>query len=172
LAKAGWAKRAKQLGWIPQSAQLTPRPTTLASWDSIPDDEKPFQRRLMEVFAGFTEHADVQVGRIVNEIDRLGYGQNTLILYIWGDNDASAEGQNGTISELLAQNGIPTTTKPADQGARRTRWPRRARLTKDRQHVSRRLGLGWQHTVPGDQAHCLTLRRHTEPSGRALSRED
>ena len=65
----------------------------------------------MEVFAGFTEHVDAQVGRIVDEIDRLGYGDNTLIFYIWGDNGASAEGQNGTISELLAQNGIPTTTE-------------------------------------------------------------
>ncbi len=114
----GWDKyrerayqRARQLGWIPQDAKLTPRPATLASWESIPEDEKPFQRRLMEVFAGFTEHVDAQVGRIVDEIDRLGYGKNTLILYIWGDNGASAEGQNGTISELLAQNGIPSTTK-------------------------------------------------------------
>ncbi|MGC2080588.1 MAG: arylsulfatase [Xanthobacteraceae bacterium] len=114
----GWDKyrervfqRAKQMSWIPSDAQLTPRPATLASWDSIPDDEKPFQRRLMEVFAGFTEHVDVQIGRIVDEIDRLGYGDNTLILYIWGDNGASAEGQDGTISELLAQNGIPSTTK-------------------------------------------------------------
>jgi len=104
-------KRAKQMGYIPQSAKLTPRPKTLASWNSIPKDEKPFQRRLMEVYAGFTEHVDAQVGRIVDEIDRLGYGENTLILYIWGDNGASAEGQNGTISELLAQNGIPSTTK-------------------------------------------------------------
>ncbi len=104
-------ERAKKMGWIPQSAKLTPRPATLPSWDSIPDDEKPFQRRLMEVFAGFTEHVDAQVGRIVDEVDRLGYGKNTLVLYIWGDNGASAEGQNGTISELLAQNGIPSTTK-------------------------------------------------------------
>ena len=104
-------ERARKLGWIPQNAKLTPRPATLASWDSVPEDEKPFQRRLMEVFAGFTEHVDAQVGRIVDEIDQLGYGKNTLILYIWGDNGASAEGQNGTISELLAQNGIPTTTK-------------------------------------------------------------
>ncbi len=104
-------KRAKAMGWIPQDAKLTPRPANLDSWDSIPDDEKPFQRRLMECFAGFTEHVDVQVGRIVHEIDTLGYGKNTLILYIWGDNGASAEGQNGTISELLAQNGIPTTTE-------------------------------------------------------------
>jgi arylsulfatase len=113
----GWDKyrerayqRAKQLGWIPQSAQLTPRPATLAAWESIPEEEKPFQRRLMEVFAGFTEHVDAQVGRMVDEIERLGYGENTLILYIWGDNGASAEGHDGTISELLAQNAIPTTT--------------------------------------------------------------
>ena len=104
-------QRARQMGWIPQSAQLTPRPASLASWDSIPASEKPFQRRLMEVFAGFTEHADAQVGRIVDEIDNLGYGRNTLVFYIWGDNGASAEGQEGTISELLAQNGIPSTTQ-------------------------------------------------------------
>jgi arylsulfatase len=65
----------------------------------------------MEVFAGFTEHVDHEVGRLVDEVEQLGYGDNTLILYIWGDNGASAEGQNGTISELLAQNGIPSTTE-------------------------------------------------------------
>ncbi|HSH16030.1 MAG TPA: sulfatase-like hydrolase/transferase, partial [Verrucomicrobiae bacterium] len=102
-------KNAKAKGWIPQNAQLTPRPDTLPGWNSIPESEKPFQRRLMEVFAGFTEHVDAQVGRIVDEVDRLGYGDNTLIFYIWGDNGASAEGQAGTISELLAQNGIPST---------------------------------------------------------------
>ena len=101
-------KRQKELGWIPASAQLTPRPASLASWDSIPEDEKPFQRRLMELFAGFTEHADYNAGRIFEEIDRLGYGDNTIILYIWGDNGSSAEGQNGSISELIAQNGIPS----------------------------------------------------------------
>ena len=102
-------ERAKEKGWIPADAELTERHETLASWDSIPDDEKPFQRRLMEVAAGFAEHVDVQVGRLVDELERLGYADNTLIFYIWGDNGSSGEGQNGTISELLAQNGIPTT---------------------------------------------------------------
>jgi arylsulfatase A-like enzyme len=104
-------KRAKVKGWIPANAQLTPRHETMQSWDSIPEDEKPFQRRLMEVAAGFTEHVDVQVGRVIDEIDKLGYGDNTLIFYVWGDNGSSSEGQNGSISELLAQNGIPTTAK-------------------------------------------------------------
>lgn len=103
--------RAKQMGWIPANAELTPRHETMPAWDSIPEDEKPFQRRLMEVAAGYAEHVDAQVGRLVDEIDLLGYGDNTLIFYIWGDNGSSAEGQNGTISELLAQNGIPTTVQ-------------------------------------------------------------
>jgi arylsulfatase A-like enzyme len=104
-------RRAKEKGWIPANAQLTPRDPTMAAWDSIPENEKPFQRRLMEVAAGYAEHVDVQVGRLIDEVEALGYGENTLIFYIWGDNGSSSEGQNGTISELLAQNGIPTTTK-------------------------------------------------------------
>lgn len=103
--------RAKEKGWLPPDCKLTERDEALASWDSIPDDEKPFQRRLMEVAAGYAEHVDVQVGRIADELDRLGYGENTLFLYIWGDNGSSGEGQNGTIAELLAQNGIPTTVR-------------------------------------------------------------
>ena len=83
----------------------------MKAWADIPEDERPFQRRLMEVAAGFAEHCDVQVGRMVDELDRLGYGDNTLFLYIWGDNGSSAEGQDGTIAELLAQNGIPTTPR-------------------------------------------------------------
>ena len=112
----GWDKyrertfaRAKAMGWIPQDAQLTPRPATMASWDSIPESEKPFQRRLMEIFAGFAEHADYNAGKVIDEIEREGKLNNTLIFYIWGDNGSSSEGLNGTISEQLAQNGIPTT---------------------------------------------------------------
>ncbi|MEO3760034.1 arylsulfatase [Mycobacterium sp. B14F4] len=104
-------ERAKDRSWIPQDCNLTERDESLASWESIPDDEKPFQRRLMEVAAGYAEHVDVQVGRLADELDALGYGDNTLFFYIWGDNGSSGEGQNGTIAELLAQNGIPTTVR-------------------------------------------------------------
>jgi arylsulfatase len=100
--------RQKRLGWIPADTKLTPRATTMAAWADIPDDEKPFQRRLMEVFAGYTEHADTQAGRLIDELERLGLRENTLVFYIWGDNGSSSEGQNGSISELLAQNGIAT----------------------------------------------------------------
>lgn len=98
----------KKLGWIPADTKLTPRASTMAAWDDIPKDEKAFQSRLMEIFAAYTEHADTQAGRLVDELERLGLRENTLIFYVWGDNGSSAEGQNGTISELLAQNGIAT----------------------------------------------------------------
>ena len=60
------------------------------------------------MLAGFAEHTDHQVGRILSEVERLGYEDNTLVVYIWGDNGSSGEGQDGTISELLAQNAIAT----------------------------------------------------------------
>jgi arylsulfatase len=101
--------RAKEQGFIPDDAELTERHEALTAWDDIPEDEKPFQRRLMEVAAGYAEHVDVQVGRLLDEVDNMGYGDNTLVFYIWGDNGSSGEGQSGTISELVAQNGIVTT---------------------------------------------------------------
>ena len=104
--------RQKQIGYIPADTKLTPRPESMAAWNDIPEKEKPFQRRLMEVFAGFCEHTDTQVGRLIDELEQLGIRKNTLIFYIWGDNGSSAEGQNGTISEFLAQSG--TATKIAD----------------------------------------------------------
>ncbi len=98
----------KKLGWIPPNTRLTPRAESMASWESIPESERPFQRRLMEIFAGFTEHADAQAGRVIDEIERQGKLDNTIVIYIWGDNGSSSEGLSGTISEQLAQNGIPT----------------------------------------------------------------
>lgn len=102
-------KRQKEQGWIPADAQLTTRDATMPAWESIPESERAFQQRLMEVFAGFVEHADVQVGRVLDGIEAMGQKDNTIVIYIWGDNGSSAEGQNGSISELLAQNNIPNT---------------------------------------------------------------
>lgn len=102
-------KRQQEIGWLPANAKLTPRDKTMASWDSIPASEREFQTRLMEIFAGFTEHVDVQAGKLIDELERLGVRDNTIVLYIFGDNGSSAEGQRGSISELLAQNNIPNT---------------------------------------------------------------
>lgn len=112
----GWDKlreevfaRQKQLGWIPAGTELTPRDATMPAWESIPDAERAFQLRLVELYAGFCEHTDAQVGKLVDYLDQTGQRENTIIFYIWGDNGSSAEGQNGSISELLAQNQIPNT---------------------------------------------------------------
>ena len=104
-------KRQKALGWIPKDADLTPIDPTMQKWEDIPKSQRPFQTRLMEVYAGFLEQTDVQYGRIVSELENLGIRENTLILYINSDNGASAEGMDGTISELLAQNGMASTVK-------------------------------------------------------------
>ena len=103
--------RQKQLGWIPADTILTPRAESMPAWSSIPEAQRPFQLRLMETFAGFVEHVDVQAGKVIAELERQGIRDNTIVIYIFGDNGASAEGQNGTISELLAQNGIPNTVE-------------------------------------------------------------
>jgi arylsulfatase A-like enzyme len=102
-------KHQKEMGWIPANAQLTPRDKTMPGWESIPESEKPFQRRLMEIFAGFVEHADAEIGRVLDKVNAMGQQDNTIVIFIWGDNGSSAEGQNGSISELLAQNSIPNT---------------------------------------------------------------
>ena len=172
----GWDKyrervfaRAKAKGWIPQNAQLTPRPASMASWDSIPEAEKPFQRRLMEVFAGFTEHADYNAGRVIDEIERQGKLDNTLIFYIWGDNGSSSEGLNGTISEQLAQNGIPTKISQHIEalkelgGLDALGGPK----TDNMYHA----GWAWAGSTPyqGTKLHGRLLRRHPPADGRLLA---
>lgn len=103
--------RQKAMGWIPQNCELTKRVESMPSWDSIPEEQRPFQLRLMETYAGFVEHTDVQVGKVIDELERQGKRDNTIIIYLFGDNGASAEGQDGSISELLAQNNIPNTVE-------------------------------------------------------------
>ena len=112
----GWDKlreeifaRQKKLGWIPANTELTARDKTMPAWADIPESERAFQTRLMEIYAGFVEHTDAQVGKLIEHLDQTGQRDNTIIFYIWGDNGSSAEGQNGSISELLAQNQIPNT---------------------------------------------------------------
>jgi arylsulfatase len=102
-------ERQKAMGWIPADTQLAPRPEGMPAWKDIPEDEKAFQARLMEVYAGFFEHTDVQVGRLIDELEARGIRDNTMVIYILSDNGASAEGLEGSVAELNSQNGIPST---------------------------------------------------------------
>lgn len=107
--------RQKALGWIPSNTIVNPRPEGLPAWDSLSPQEQKFQARLMEVYAGFLEHTDTQAGKVIDELERLGLRENTLIFYVMSDNGASSEGMGGSISELVALNQIPT--KVADHMA-------------------------------------------------------
>ena len=104
-------EKQKELGWIPKDAVLNPLARGMQKWSDVPKSQREFQTRLMELYAGFLEHTDVQYGKIVDELDRQGMLDNTLILYIFSDNGPSAEGMDGTISELLAQNAMPSTVE-------------------------------------------------------------
>ncbi len=98
--------RQKGLGVIPPEADLTARPAEIPAWDDMPDDLKPVLARQMEVYAGFLEHTDHHLGRLVDALGDLDILDDTLIYYILGDNGASAEGSpNGCFNELVVLNG-------------------------------------------------------------------
>jgi len=116
----GWDKlreeifaRQKQLGVIPADCQLTARHKEIPAWDEMPAAIKPVLCRQMEVYAGFMEYTDYQVGRIVESLEKLKILDDTLIYYIIGDNGASAEGTlNGTYNEMANFNGLSALETP------------------------------------------------------------
>ncbi len=100
-------ERQKKLGVVPADAVLTPRPPELPAWDSLGDDEKRVAARLMEVFAAFLAQADHEVGRVIDAFRETGQLDDTLVVYIAGDNGASLEGNLTGTDNLMEQvNGI------------------------------------------------------------------
>ncbi len=100
-------ERQKRLGIVPEDTELTPRPDAYPAWESLSDVEKELYARQMEVFAGFSENADWNVGRLLDEIDAMGELEDTLVIYIWGDNGASMEGTlTGSFNETTFFNGL------------------------------------------------------------------
>jgi arylsulfatase A-like enzyme len=99
--------RQKDLGVIPASTQVPPRPDDIAAWDSLPADNKRLFSRQAEVFAGFLEQTDDQIGRLVSALEDIGEMDNTLFIYIAGDNGTSAEGGFvGMYNEMTYFNGV------------------------------------------------------------------
>jgi arylsulfatase len=98
----------KKLGVVPPDAELTLRHDEIPAWDDMPEDLKPVLARQMEIYAGFMEQTDHEVGRVLDAIDDLGVLGDTLVYYIIGDNGASAEGTlNGCFNEMVTLNGMP-----------------------------------------------------------------
>ncbi len=112
---AGWdvareqiLARQKELGVVPEDAELTTRHDEIPAWDDMSAELKPVLAREMEIYAGFLEQTDHEVGRIVDALDDLGVLEDTLIYYIIGDNGASAEGTlQGSFNEIAMLNGMP-----------------------------------------------------------------
>ena len=110
----GWDKyreqtleRQKKLGVVPKDTKLTARSKGLPAWDSLNADQKRLYARMMEVFAGFGAHCDYEIGRVVDAVKAIPDSDNTLIIYIAGDNGASAEGGlEGSLCENLFFNGF------------------------------------------------------------------
>ncbi|HEY5784449.1 MAG TPA: arylsulfatase [Microlunatus sp.] len=110
---AGWdvlrdrtVQRQRQIGVIPADADLTARPEEVPAWDDMPDELKPVLARQMEIYAGFLEHTDHHIGRLIDSLADLEILDDTLVYVIIGDNGASGEGTiNGTFSEGIPLNG-------------------------------------------------------------------
>jgi arylsulfatase len=115
----GWNKlretifaNQKRLGIMPENANLTPWPDGLPQWDSLGPEERKLFIRQADVYAAYLAYADNEIGRIIQAVEDLGELDNTLIIYIGGDNGASAEGMvNGTPNEFTTFNGIPVPVK-------------------------------------------------------------
>jgi len=113
----GWDKireetfdRQKKLGIIPENTKLAPKPKDIKDWESLSTDEKKLFARQMEVYAGYAAQTDYEVGRLIAAIEDLGELDNTMIIFIAGDNGASAEGQmNGMFQEMTYFNQYPET---------------------------------------------------------------
>jgi arylsulfatase A-like enzyme len=116
----GWDKlreetlaRQKALGVIPTDAELTARPEAIPAWDDVDPAMKPVLAREMEVYAGFLEHTDHHVGRLLDALQDLEVLDDTLVYVIIGDNGASAEGSpQGTFNEMIVLNGFGVIESP------------------------------------------------------------
>jgi arylsulfatase len=113
----GWDKlreetlaRQKQLAVVPPDTKLAPKPEAIKDWETLTADEKKLFARQMEIYAGFGEYADFEVGRVIRAVEESGQLDNTLIFYIVGDNGASGEGTlTGLFNEGTYFNGVPET---------------------------------------------------------------
>ncbi len=111
--------RQKGLGIVPETAELTARPAEIPAWEEMPDNLKPILARQMEIYAGFLEHTDYHVGRLIDTLQDLDILDDTLIYYIIGDNGASAEGGlHGSFNEYFFFNGAAELETPEFMAAR------------------------------------------------------
>ena len=154
----------KQLGVVPANAELTPWPASLAKWETLPADQKKLFARQAEVFAAYTAYTDHEIGRVIQAVEDMGKLDNTLIIYIVGDNGTSPEGSTlGTPNVFTAYNGV----LDAPRSKQHAQVLRLLGLGRDLPAHGGRVGVGVRHAVQVDQAGGVALRRHPAGPGRS-----
>src|SRR5262245_5991615 len=157
-------ERQKKLGVVPPDTKLTERSKGLPAWDSLNADQKRLYARMMEVFAAFGAQADHEMGRVVEAVKQLPDADNTLIVYIAGDNGSSAEGGlEGSLNENLFFNGYPA------------RWQDNLKALDELggaqalQPLPGLVGARHEHALPVDQAGGQPLRGHAQSDDRVVA---
>ncbi|WP_404360984.1 arylsulfatase [Methylotuvimicrobium sp. KM1] len=113
----GWDKLREEIlarqiasGIVPEGTELAPKPEAIPDWETLSDDEKRLFTRQAEVFAAFVEMTDHEIGRVIKAIEETGQSDNTLVIFVYGDNGTSAEGgRNGMFSEMTYFNSVQET---------------------------------------------------------------
>jgi arylsulfatase len=154
----GWDKlreeslaRQIKLGVVPAGTKLAPKPPVIKDWDTLSADEKRLFTRQAEVFAAFAEYTDHEIGRMLKAFEDVGEADNTLVIYIAGDNGTSGEGgQNGMFNEYTYFNGVqetvPDMLKKIDQWGGPETYPHMASGWA----VALNAPFGWMKQVPAD----------------------
>ena len=172
LFDEGWNKlretifaNQKRLGIMPANAKLTPWPKELPEWDSLSFVEKKLFIKQADVYGAYLAYTDHEIGRVIQAVEDLGQLDNTLIIYISGDNGASAEGMlNGTPNEFTYFHGVQVPVK--DQFLWYPFWG------SDRTfpHYRGRMGVGDGHAVQVGEAGGVALRRYRPGRRHVLAR--
>lgn len=104
--------RQIKMGIVPKGTKLAPKPEAIPEWESLTADQKKLFTKQAEVFAGFLDMTDHEIGRLLDAVDKTGQADNTMIIFVYGDNGTSAEGgANGMFSEMTYFNGVQETVE-------------------------------------------------------------
>ena len=170
LFDGGWNKlrdtifaNQKRLGIMPADAKLTPWPKELPQWDSLSPEEKKLFIKQADVYGAYLAYTDHEIGRVIQAVQDLGELDNTLIIYISGDNGASAEGMlNGTPNEFTTFNGVAVPVKDQFSGTILGIGP-------DVPALCGGMGVGDGHAFQMDEAGGVASRRDGQRHGHVLA---
>ncbi len=169
----GWEKlreqifaNQKRLGVIPANTQLTAWPDTLPKWDSLSLIQKKLYAREAEVFAAYAAYTDNEIGRVIKAVEEMGKLDNTLIIYISGDNGTSAEGTlEGTPNQMTAYNGVLKLPE-----AELMLHYENLGIGQNLPAYVSGMVVGFRYPVQMDQAGGVALRRHPPRNGNFVAR--